>query len=79
MAMLALSQGNKIEAIKAVREQWGVGLKEAKDSVDAYVRTRPDLLTMLNESSAATQRGCVTGVAVLIAVGIAIALYFVLR
>lgn len=31
----ALKRGNKIEAIKLLREQTGVGLKEAKDAVDA--------------------------------------------
>jgi hypothetical protein len=32
----ALRQGNKIEAIKRMREQAGLGLKEAKDAVEAY-------------------------------------------
>ena len=31
----ALKRGNKIEAIKLLRAQTGVGLKEAKDAVDA--------------------------------------------
>ena len=31
----ALKRGNKVEAIKLLREQTGVGLKEAKDAVDA--------------------------------------------
>ena len=31
----ALKRGNKIEAIKLLREQTGVGLKEAKEAVDA--------------------------------------------
>lgn len=31
----ALKRGNKIEAIKLLREQAGIGLKEAKDAVDA--------------------------------------------
>ncbi len=31
----ALSTGNKIEAIKLLREQTGLGLKEAKDAVEA--------------------------------------------
>jgi ribosomal protein L7/L12 len=30
-----LARGNKIEAIKLLREQTGLGLKEAKDAVDA--------------------------------------------
>ena len=35
----ALRRGNKIEAIKLLREQTGAGLKEAKDAVDAAVDT----------------------------------------
>lgn len=31
----AMMAGNKILAIKLYREQYGVGLKEAKDAVDA--------------------------------------------
>jgi ribosomal protein L7/L12 len=34
----ALQQGHKIEAIKLLRNQTGLGLKEAKDTVDAYSR-----------------------------------------
>ncbi len=32
----ALQQGRKIEAIRLMRERTGLGLKEAKDAVDAY-------------------------------------------
>ena len=35
----ALEQGNKIEAIRRLRESSGLGLKEAKDAVDAYNHT----------------------------------------
>ena len=37
----ALDRGNKIEAIKRVRQLTGLGLKEAKDLVEAYQRN-PD-------------------------------------
>jgi hypothetical protein len=40
-AMAALRRGNKIEAIKLVRVEHGVGLKEAKDIVDEFVRAHP--------------------------------------
>ena len=36
-AIGALSRGDKIEAIKIVREATGLGLKEAKDAVERYV------------------------------------------
>ena len=42
-AIARLHEGNKIEAIKIVREAHGIQLKEAKDVVDAYVKTQPAL------------------------------------
>ena len=42
-AMASLMQGNKIEAIKILREARGIDLKEAKDAVDEYVVSRPEL------------------------------------
>ena len=38
----ALSQGQKLEAIRLLREAKGIGLKEAKDMVDAYTTSRPE-------------------------------------
>jgi hypothetical protein len=35
-----LAAGNKIGAIKRYREEYGVGLKEAKDTVDEFERQR---------------------------------------
>ena len=37
----ALSRGNKIEAIKVLRQESGISLNEAKDRVDAYVFPQP--------------------------------------
>lgn len=34
--LAALREGNKIEAIRLLREHTGLGLKEAKDAVDAW-------------------------------------------
>lgn len=39
----ALSQGQKIKAIKLLREARAIGLKEAKDAVDEYVKSQPEL------------------------------------
>jgi ribosomal protein L7/L12 len=36
-AIVALDAGNKLEAIRIVREATGLGLKEAKDAVERYV------------------------------------------
>jgi ribosomal protein L7/L12 len=43
----ALSKGEKIEAIKLLREARGIGLKEAKDIVEEYVETHPELSRQL--------------------------------
>jgi ribosomal protein L7/L12 len=40
-----LGRGSKIEAIKAYRQATGVGLKEAKDAVEAFERGEPLLLS----------------------------------
>ncbi len=36
-AIIALDAGNKLEAIRILREATGLGLKEAKDAVERYV------------------------------------------
>ena len=49
-AIEALTKGHKIEAIKIVRQEWSLGLKEAKDAVETYVKTRPDLTSQFQEA-----------------------------
>lgn len=39
----ALAAGRKIDAIKQVREETGLGLKEAKELVEIHLATNPDL------------------------------------
>lgn len=52
----ALEHGNKIEAIKLYREQFGVGLREAKDAVE---QLEADLgLAEADVSAAGKGRGC---------------------
>ncbi len=53
----ALSQGNEIEAIKLLREAYGIGLKEAKDMVDEYVKSRPELSMKLADLQQKSKRG----------------------
>ncbi len=55
-AIAALHQGNKIEAIKIVREQRNIGLKEAKDAVDDYVRSQPVLQSSLAAAQSVAKR-----------------------
>ncbi|WP_368561617.1 hypothetical protein [Pseudoxanthomonas sp. UTMC 1351] len=40
-ALAALAKGKRIEAVKIVREHYGLHLKEAKDKVDAYLAKHP--------------------------------------
>ena len=50
-AIEALTKGQKIGAIKIVRQEWGVDLKGAKDAVDAYLRAQPVSASQLQEAS----------------------------
>ena len=43
-AVAALKQGRKIEAIKVMREEHGIGLREAKEEVEAWLARDPSLL-----------------------------------
>ena len=38
-----IKQGKKIQAIKLLREEKGVGLKEAKIAVETYISTHPEI------------------------------------
>ena len=51
-ALAELTEGNKIEAIKIVREKNGIGLKEAKDFVEQYVDKNPSLKAKLDKAQA---------------------------
>ena len=55
-AISALHHGNKIEAIKIVREERHIGLKEAKDVVDDYVRSHPGVQSSLAAAQIETKR-----------------------
>jgi len=69
-----LSQGQKIDAIKLVRQQTGSGLKDAKDFVDAMERGEnpPVPQPAAGRTSGA---GC-TGVFVVILIAIILFVYF---
>ena len=57
----ALSQGQKIEAIKLLREAHGIGLKEAKDIVEDYIKSRPELSVKLTAIQEEKKRGFSAG------------------
>lgn len=51
-ALSALSQGRLIDAIKATRLATGLGLKEAKEAVEAYLAQHPNLNRQYQEATA---------------------------
>jgi uncharacterized membrane protein YukC len=46
-AISAIEKGSIIEAIRIVREDTGMGLKEAKDFVDQYIKDKPSIQSQL--------------------------------
>ncbi|MCB1691248.1 MAG: ribosomal protein L7/L12 [Pseudomonadales bacterium] len=72
-AVSALAHGSKIEAIKAVRETYGTGLKEAKEIVEAYLDNHPELGRKMHE---ANRRAGKSFLGLLIIVGLVSALVY---
>lgn len=65
----ALQRGNKIEAIKRLREAWSIGLKEAKDHVDRHIAADPLLRQKLSATSVSGARGCLFWLILLLFIG----------
>jgi hypothetical protein len=76
-AITALRGGNVIEAIKLVRLERDIGLKEAKDQVDAYLRSQPALKKKLEEAQAETRQSLSRWLILLLAIGALIAYFFI--
>lgn len=55
-AVTLLNEGRVIEAIKSVRQSEGLGLKEAKGRVDAYLSREPLLRAQLELKQRAVRR-----------------------
>lgn len=75
-AIAALERGSKIEAIKHVRESQGVGLKEAKEIVEAYIDGNPDMRQRMHSANSASAGGAIRLLLLLAAVAIIIYYYF---
>ncbi|MGQ0666431.1 MAG: hypothetical protein ACT4O4_05295 [Nitrospiraceae bacterium] len=58
-----------IEAIKVVRLEQHIGLKEAKDQVDAYLRSQPVLHKKMEQAQADTREGLLRWLVFLLAGG----------
>lgn len=50
----AIQQGRKIDAIKLLRAETGLGLKESKEAVDAYVQRHPTLAAQMGPQAGST-------------------------
>jgi len=72
-AIDALQRGNKIEAIKLVREAQKLDLKDAKDRVDDYVKNDPVLQQKFASAQAETTSSLVRW---LIIIAVAIVGYY---
>lgn len=55
-AVEALRHGNLIEAIKVVRRERNIGLKEAKNLVGAYIASEPAIKKKMDQVLATAQR-----------------------
>lgn len=75
-AISALQLGNKIEAIKITRMERNIGLKEAKDAVEDWVRNTPSLQASLAAAQAETTRTALRWLALL--TGVAMIAYYLL-
>jgi ribosomal protein L7/L12 len=69
-AIAALHKGRKVEAIKIVRQERNIGLKEAKGLVDEYLRSQPSLRSSLAAAGAEAKRGALLWLAALIALAV---------
>ena len=55
-AIEALTRGQKIEAIKILRQETDLSLEQAKDTVDMYLESRPELASQVRAGSARNKR-----------------------
>lgn len=69
-AISALWRGQVVEAIKLVRVEQNIGLKEAKEHVEAYVDTEPALRSRLVQAHADAREGLLRWVIFLLVGGV---------
>ena len=75
-AVAALNAGNKLEAIRIIREKTGMGLKDSKDRVEDYIDHTPALKSALDAAHAASMQQFLKWTVALIALAGACA-YFI--
>ena len=67
-AIAALAKGRKIEAVKIVRREWSVGLKEAKDAVDHYQSVQDPSQRVRRSPTSGTGSGWILRFVILVAI-----------
>lgn len=75
-AVELLWRGDVIGAIKVVRQERNLGLKEAKDLVDAYIRSQPSLRQKLEQAQAEMWQKLKRGLFVALIFAAAVAYFF---
>jgi len=70
-AVEALRKGKTIEAIKILRQERALDLRDAKQAVDQYVRVNPGLERSSRATQAKANRGCVVWVLGMLALAVA--------
>lgn len=68
--------GDVIGTIKVVRQERNLGLKEAKDLVDAYIRSQPSLRQKLEQAQAEMWQKLKRGLLVALIFAAAVAYFF---
>ena len=74
-AIAALQKGHTVEAIKIVRASTGLGLREAKEQVDAWLDTHSEHRRDIEEQSATSAR--FAGLALVVAAAAALLIWLV--
>lgn len=72
--LVAVDAGRKIEAIKRLREDTGLGLKEAKDAIDALARERQGKPAVA--ANMAEEGGAGGAIKLVVVIAIVLAIYF---
>ncbi|SFN37453.1 hypothetical protein [Dokdonella immobilis] len=79
-AILALQKGRLIDAIKHIREASGLGLKESKERVDAWLERNPQALARFKAEASAEMKRFIRKVSVFLTVALlALLAYLSLR
>ena len=78
-AMLALREGQMVEAVREYRAQHGCGLKEAREGLEAHLAADPLLQRQFREMQAANRSAVVQKVAMIVAVVVLLGAWLVYR